>query len=191
MTASRRPIFRPTAVEHYRQSRQKDILPRFAAPPVLLLLWVLLGLFLVGVVVVVTWLSRVPTYVTGTGMVVDGMTYYSREIGHQAVALLFLPTNPAQPLYLAPGMPVRIQIGSLGQPMHATVTTVEPGVISPGQAQQRYGLGGTHLISEPSIVVLVKLPSTLPVQIYVGSLVSAQVQIGSHSILSLFPGPGL
>lgn len=188
MTASRRPIFRSTALEHYRQSRQKDMLPRFAAPPVLLLLWALLGLFLAGVVV--AWQIRVPTYVTGTGMVVDSMTYYSREIGHQAVALLFFPTDPAHPLYLAPGMPVRMQIGSLGQPMHTTVTTVEPGVISPGQAQQRYGLGSTHLISEPSIAVLVKLPSTLPVQIYGGSLVSAQVQIGSHSILSLFAGPG-
>ncbi|MBV9690195.1 MAG: hypothetical protein JO202_10860 [Ktedonobacteraceae bacterium] len=50
MTTSPRPIFRDRAIKHYLQGRQKDVLPHLIAPPIFLLLWMLLILLLVALV---------------------------------------------------------------------------------------------------------------------------------------------
>jgi uncharacterized RDD family membrane protein YckC len=47
MTASPRSIFRERAIKQYVQGRQKDVLPHLIAPPIFLLLWVLLVLLLI------------------------------------------------------------------------------------------------------------------------------------------------
>jgi hypothetical protein len=183
-------IFRSKAVEQYRQSREKDILPRFVAPPVFLALWVLLGLLLAGVMT--AWLGQMPTYVAGTGVVLNASAPAGEHTGQQSIALIFIPTNPGQPLRIVPGMPVSLQVSSQGQTINANIDSIEPGVISPGDAQRRYALGSdcTQIISEPSIAVIARLASTFPVQTYTGSSLTARVQIGSQSVLSLLPGLG-
>ncbi|GLV60014.1 hypothetical protein KDH_68370 [Dictyobacter sp. S3.2.2.5] len=55
MMHQRRPIFRQQAIQHYVQKREKDVLPRFVSPLLLLWLWILLfQLTLVGLLIYTT-----------------------------------------------------------------------------------------------------------------------------------------
>ena len=180
MATSKRSIFRNKALKQYAQSKEKDILPRFVAPPVFLFLWILPGLLLVSVVV--AWLGQIPTFVAGSGIVMKPDT----QTGH-TVAVIFLPATPT--LKLHAGMPVLLQIGSAEQ-MRSQIATVEPGVLSPSDAQQKYALNGalSQVITQPSIAVTVTLGQNIPAQTYAGSIVNAQVQVGTRDVLSLLPG---
>ncbi|MFL5662948.1 MAG: hypothetical protein ACJ8BW_16600 [Ktedonobacteraceae bacterium] len=184
MAASKRSIFRNKALKQYAQSREKDILPRFVAPPVFLFLWLLLGLLLISVVV--AWLGQIPTFAAGSGVVLK-QDAQSGQVQSEATAVIFVPAAPG--LNLRAGMPVLLQVGN-GQQIRSQIETVAPGVLSPNDAQQKYALNGalSQVITRPSIAVTVKLGSTIPVQTYAGSIVDAQVQVGTRHVLSLLPG---
>ena len=49
---AQRAIFRREALDHYMRGREKAVLPRYAAPPTLAFMWILLGLLLTGGVMV-------------------------------------------------------------------------------------------------------------------------------------------
>lgn len=54
-----RAIFRREALQHYMRGLEKTVLPRYAAPPTLALMWILLGLLLTaGVIVGVSYLGQ-------------------------------------------------------------------------------------------------------------------------------------
>ena len=183
MAASKRTIFRNKALHYYAQSRERDILPRFVAPPVFLFLWILLGLLLLAVLL--AWESQVPTYASGSGVVLNqGIK------GDEAVAVVFLPATPS--LKVRAGLPIQVQIGSTGPLLTSTIATVELGVISPSQARQRYALNGDlgQVITQPSIAVTVGLGPDVSTKLYAGSIVGAQVQVGTRRVLSLLPGIG-
>lgn len=187
MTASKRTIFRHKALQQYEQSRNKTVLPRYVSPPIFVCLWILLGLLIIAGVA--AWLGQVPTYVAGSGVVLDpGST--TQQGGNEAVAVVFVPATPS--LTLRPGLPVQLQIGSTGPQVASTITTVEPGIVSPNEARDRYALGGvaSAVITQPSVVVTARLGPSIPAQAYAGSIVSAQVQVGTRSVLSLLPGLG-
>lgn len=58
MSPQRRSIFRQRAIQHYIQKREKDILPHFVSPLVLLWLWLLLfQLTLIGLLIFTTFSS--------------------------------------------------------------------------------------------------------------------------------------
>lgn len=179
MAMSKRGIFRNKALKYYQQSQERDILPRFVAPPVFLFLWILLGLLLASTVL--AWLARVPTSVTGSGVVLDQKQAPSNASG--AVAALFLPATSSG--LVRPGQPVQVQIGA-DVPLTTTILTVEPGVKSPSEIRATYA----QVIAEPSVVVLIGLGPGISAQVYAGSLLQAQVQVGSQRILSLLPGIG-
>lgn len=183
MALSRRTMFRDKALQYYTQSREKDILPRFVTPPVFLFLWMLLVLLLAAAVL--AWLGQVPTYVTGSGVV---LSQVSKDGG--AVSVIFLPATPS--LHVQPGLPVRLQVGATGPVLSTTVATVDDAVISPAQARQRYKLTGdlASVITQPSIVITAMLGASTPAKTYAGSTVSAQAQVGSRRVLSLLPGIG-
>ena len=69
MSAQKASIFRQKAIQKYRESREKTVLPRFIAPPVFFLFWILLMLFFGAGLLV--WFGQVPAYVTGSGVVLD------------------------------------------------------------------------------------------------------------------------
>ena len=64
--------------------------------------------------------------------------------------------------------------------------------LSPEAARQLYRLNGMGalLITQPSIVVIIKLGTKLPATAYAGSLCTAKVEIGSQRLLALLPGLG-
>src|SRR5579875_1412417 len=173
MPLSNNTIFRSKTIQKYIQNREKSVLPRVIAPPVFLLCWLILMLLIAAGVAV--WLGQVPMYVSGAGAVL-GQHTSSQQTG-TAVAVIFLPPSSASQLHV--GLPIQLQIGQGGPVLHTTIDTVEYTPLSPQQVRQQYGLQ----VSAPSCVVIADLGSALPPRLYVGSLVQAQIQIGSESLL--------
>jgi hypothetical protein len=174
-------LFRSQALKHYMQDREKDILPRFVAPPMFLFLWTLIGLLLITLGI--AWFGEVPQYVTGNGLILE------QQAGTQ-VALLFFPVDPASPFSVRVGTPVHLRLEAGSKLQTHTVTHVEPGIIGPEEAQQRYQLGRaeTLVITGPSIAVFVSLEGT---QVRGQTLIQqAQLELGSRRLLTLVPGLG-
>jgi hypothetical protein len=179
MSTQKDSIFRQKAIQKYRESREKTVLPRFVAPPVFFLFWILL-ILLYGAGLLV-WFGQVPAYVTGSGVVLDttsSLTSGNRE----AVALLFVPSTSSG--HLRPGEPVQLQLVSTGVQITSAITAVEPQILSPSEVRKHYLLS----ITAPSLVVMVALGSQISGSVYAGSPVLAQIEVGSRPFLSLFPG---
>ena len=174
-------IFRSEALEHYIQSREKNILPRITTPPVFLCMWILLGLCITAITV--ACLAQVPVYANGSGIVLE----------RDAIVLVFLPTSPAHPLHIHSGAPVHLQIGVPGQTINSTIDRVETGVLSPADAQKRYGFAQKvpQLITGPSIAASIKLDATFPSLSYAGTIVNVQVQVGTTDVLSTLLGSAM
>jgi hypothetical protein len=185
MATTKRTVFRARALRYYAQSWERVTLPRFVAPPVFIFLWILLGLLFAATLL--AWLGQFPTYASGSGLVLDqGLT--TSNGGDEAMAAIFLPASPS--LTLRTGLPVQVQIGSTGPQLNTKIATVETSVMSPSAIRQRYHLTGAlaAVITQPSIILTVQLGSGVPVKMYAGSLVTAQVQVGTERVLSLLPG---
>jgi hypothetical protein len=182
MAASRRPMFRNKALAYYARSRERDILPRFVAPRAFVFLWILMALLLIATLG--AWLAQAPTYVIGSGVILD------TQGNSETTAVIFLPETSS--LHLRVGLPLLMQIGTAGPQLSSTIAAVEPGVMSPEQARKQYALNGdlALVITEPSIAVTVKLGPAIPAQMYAGSIVGAQVQVGTRRVLSLLPFVG-
>jgi len=175
-SASKRLIFRSKALEKYVQSREKSVLPRLVAPPVFALSWVVLVVLTAAGLV--AWLGQVPLYTTGTGLVLDQSATVS--LGNdEAVAVILLPATSS--VHLRTGLPVQVQVGS-GSPLPRTIDSVEPTILSPSAVLNSYKL----VVFEPSLVALVRLGPGMSSQLYAGSIVHAQIQVGSQRLLSLF-----
>ncbi len=177
ITASKDSIFRKEAVEKYLQNREKTILPRFVAPPVFLFCWCLLAIFLCTGLL--TWFGEVPVYVAGEGMVLNPAVPSS---GDSARALIFVPYNSA--LQLHAGQRVQVQLAGQAAQLTSTVQTVDRTLLSPQEVRQRY----QFVISLPSVAITVDLGSRFSARVYGGSVVLAQVEVGSRRLLSLLVG---
>lgn len=184
MAVSKRPIFRSQALQAYAQQRQKSVLPRFVAPPVFLLCWVLLALL--ASATIVAWLTRVPTYLSVSGIVL-AESVPNQQGNSEAVAALFVPASSVTPVRV--GQAAQVQIGSTGPQLTGTISTVDAAILSPAEVRQRFGLSGSlaQIVTQPSLVVMIRLGPTISAQTYAGSLVQSQIQIGTRSILSLLP----
>ena len=185
MLQSQRPLFREPARQHYLQKREKDILPRFVSPPTFVCIWIMLCLTVAVGIVAST--QKVPVLVNGVGLVLAQQQNRALEI-KEGTALVFLPASEAKQVHV--GESSRLQIGLTGPSYNSTIAQVEPGLLSPNDIYKRYGvLCSTMLtITEPSVVVYVRLVPSLSSHLYAGSPVRAQIQIGTQHLLSL---PGL
>ena len=180
-----RSLFRERAMAQYQQRQQQTMLPRLVSPPVFLCSWILLScLALAGGL---AWWAQVPIFVSGSG-VLQAQHGRSPSESMQVMALLFLPTSEASQVRV--GQPVQLQLASTDLQFTGTVSQIEPGAISPIEARQRYDLVGEAAASltQPSVVVVVKPATALAASPYAGSLVEAQIQAGTRSVLTLVPG---
>lgn len=102
-------------------------------------------------------------------------------------ALLFVPGNPSPALHAGEAIILRVALTI--EPFTGSIASVLPGVITPEEARERYALAGDQalVITQPSVVVQVTVEPGLPADVLPGSVVSAQVPVGSASLLSLFP----
>lgn len=176
MSSSKRSIFRDSVLQHYAQRRDKDVLPRFLAPPVFVCFWILLGLCLLGGLLIGS--TRVPISISVPGVLVP-----SEHVG-QLQALLFVDGDQQRELRL--GEPVQLQIGVSGPHLQLVVNTITPQVLSPTQIRVAYHLDASRglIVTQPSVVAIVTLKASSLLQKYIGSLVNAGVQVGSSSVFS-------
>jgi len=180
-------IFREQALKSYIERREKDVLPQLVTPPVFLFLWMLLGLFITAGLL--AWSAQVPVYLEGTGIILE-QPLPSISGQREAVAVIFFPALNTPKVRAR--LPVQVQVGRTGPQFTGTIGTVEPGVISPDEAHQRFALGNDVLqdVSGPSVAVTVPLGHGFPAQTFAGSVVHAQVQVGTQRLLALLPGLG-
>jgi hypothetical protein len=183
MPEENKAFFRAEAVQHYTRNSERDVLPRIIAPPVFLCLWLLLGLCCA--LLVLSWLVRVPIYTSAVGVIQPQATQ-AKGRAIEPEALLFLPVDAAHPVHIDRGSSVLLHIGS--QSMDTTVERVVAGVLSPGEIQRNYELqsGVASLVTSPSMVIAVNLTAAFQAPAYRGSRVSAQVEVRSSRVLSLF-----
>jgi hypothetical protein len=181
---SQQPLFRAQALEHYARSREKTVLPRFVSPLVFVCCWLLLGLLIVTTSL--AWLVRVPISTAVSGVVLPASPA-SQPAGSGTAALLFVPGNPSPALRV--GEAIILRVALTGEPFIGSIASLLPGVITPEEARERYALAGDQalVITRPSVVVQVTPGPGLPADVLPGSVVSAQVPVGSASLLWLFP----
>lgn len=182
--ASPQPLFRAQALAHYAQRREKSVLPHLVAPPVFLCCWLLLGLLILATVL--AWQAQVPMDTTASGALLPVQpTHHPTANGLEA--LLFVPAHPALALRVGDAVTVRVVL--TGEPFTGTIATILPGVMTPEEARQQYALTGdlALIITQPSVVVQVTVGPTLPPEALEGMSLSAQVQVGSQSVLALLP----
>jgi len=180
-------IFRQSAVIAYKRGREKDVVPRLISWPSIVCFWLLLAVFIAAGFL--AWDVQVPTYVDGSGVLLSQGDMSQPNSGGM-LAAVFLP--PDQAVHVRVGLPADVQIGSAGVYVQGTVAKVEPGIMSPDAVRKRYRLDGAGalLITQPSMVAIIRLSTTLPASAYAGSLLTAKVEIGSQRLLALFPGLG-
>ncbi len=185
MATGMQNVFRSKALEQYSLRWEKTILPRVVAPPVFLALWILLGLFLIATTF--AWLAEVPVYTTGSGVILSQESALTTG-SSDAVAAIFLPATTS--VTVKSGESVLVHIGTTGASFTTTVLSIQSHALSPDAIRQQYALSAStgQVVTEPSIVVLVGLGSAISVHTYAGSLVSAQIQVGTQRVLSLLPG---
>ena len=179
---SKRSLYRQNALEHYKQQREKDILPQLVSPPVFLCLWLLFTLMLTAGVV--AWCEQVPITISAGGIILNSTTPSTTA----SQAVVFIPASQAA--HLKVGMPISITILATGQQISTTIAAVQAENISPSAARQQYQLGDSaaNLVPGPSVVVQVQLGAAVPIKTYAGSVLSANIQVGSQRLLSLLPG---
>ena len=177
-TTPKLPIFRSKTLQKYMQNREKSVLPRIVAPPVFAFSWIVLTLLIAAGIA--AWLGQVPSYITGSGIILN--TSSIAKQGDGATAAILLPANAIS--YIRPGLPVQIQVGQAGPQLHRIIDRVSQNLLSPGAVRQKYGFE----VTDPSLVATVELGPTVSRYLYIGSPIQAQIQIGSQSLLTLFPG---
>jgi hypothetical protein len=181
-----RTIFRESALEAYRRNTTRDVLPRLTSWPAIACAWALIGVL--GAVVVLTWSVRVPMYIGASGVILSGTDQVAGS-GTETAAVLFVPPDQSGDLRI--GQPVHGWIGSTDAPVAGAVIRIEPDLLGPDAARERYGLGDrADLVTQPSNVVIVRLRQGLSPSAYGGSRVNAQIQVGTQRLLALFPGLG-
>lgn len=181
MHIPRRQIFRESALQHYLRNREKDVLLRILPVPMAVFLWVLLSIFLMAGLF--AWNERIPTYASGTGIV-------QASAGGSSIAIVFLPAGPSTTVHV--GESAQVQVGTGGQKVQGKVMEVEPNIMSPDSARAHFQLEGnsSFLVTQPSLIVLVRFNTPVSATTYAGSSLSAQIKVGSQRILSQLPGIG-
>jgi hypothetical protein len=172
-------IFREKALKHYAQSRKRDILPNFSSIPAAIFSWVLLGLLIATGLLV--WDTQVPLYTTGTGIVIQQPTKYAQSGNRETDILLFFSPNVGPKLRA--GLPVQLNMGATGQQLSSAITEIMPGTVTPREVLQSYGLQVSNpVLKQPAILAFVSLGTAFPNSVYDGSIVSAQVKIGTQAL---------
>jgi hypothetical protein len=175
-------IFRPEALRRRGEARNQPTLPRFTTPFANVCLWLLIGLLAVGAVAAAA--ASVPVFASGSALVVPGKQIGSTQ---PVVALAVLPASGVRP---QPGDRVSLRIG--GVRFQRSVASVEPGVVSPAEAQTRFGLSAdtAAMIGQPSVIAVVPiepLPGTDPASDYMGSAGQINIRTGSQRLGSFLP----
>jgi hypothetical protein len=186
MRHHQRMIFRQKAWETYVDKQEQAVLPRFVTPRVFVFCWLLFALLLCAGGL--AWWATVPVYAAGSGILLE-QPLASHPASHEMVALIFVPASHV--LSIQRGVSIHLQLDKADPGGSGLVERVETGLISPQDARRRYSLNSTAalLITHPSMVVWVRVTPPLSEHLYVESIISAQVPIGTQRLLTLLFQP--
>ena len=178
-------IFRPEAVRRHTESRDRAVLPRFVSPRTFLALW--LSLALITAMGVTAWFVQVPIYAVGSAVAVERP---GQQLRGEAIGVVFLPAQFRETL--RPGQTVFLDLPGAAARVPRPILEVQPDILSPAAARDRFSLDGAAAgaITAPVVAVFVALapfPSGLPASAYTGSIYTAEIEIGSRRLLSLLP----
>jgi hypothetical protein len=175
--------FRAAAVDRYRARRAENAAPALSLPRTRTATWLVGGL-LVGVMAM-AWFIRLPVYVPGVAVIVDSPQ------GPQIATLVAADSLPR----LQVGQAVHVAIGGNNQRLHRTITQLDGASLSPDDVPRRLALselarGMVVMLDGPTTIAFAPLesvPGQYPAKAYVGSVVRADVEVGTRSILGLVP----
>lgn len=174
-------IFRPSALERYRQRREERILPRVLATPVFLSGWLLLALLLLGECLI--WTIGVPMSIAciGTTWVEEtsSISYQHRT----APIVLFVPASEARTI--RNGDTAHVQIEN-GPSIDGKTVSVAPTPLDPSEVERIYSFSDSKL-DQPVTVIGIQ-PSD-NIAIHANERVQGQIQSGTRNILSLLFQP--
>ncbi|WP_220197583.1 hypothetical protein [Ktedonospora formicarum] len=178
-------IFREEAIEEYIQKRERDILPRFLSPSLILLLYVLLCLLLITGFLISY--REIPIFAAGSGIILPGESANVFK-DNTAVIMVFLPAQYAAQIRV--DAYAQLEVMPTGQQFTGTIKHIEAGSIGLDEARKRYRLNdrAAQSIAQSSVAATILPAAVHPAHLSAGDPVSAQVQIGSQRLLSLFSG---
>lgn len=178
MSEAPRTIFRSDAITRYAEARQQDVLPRLIRPRYFLYQWGML--FLIGIAALAAWLTPVPLWVRGEGLLHP--TQDTRTL--EAVVFLAPSTLPN----LQEGQTLTLTLAD-GQRINATAVRVEHDVSSPASVRARFG--DAAVVAAPVVVVTTTFPASAlsgTASQYADARLMADLQIGTRPVLSFLPG---
>src|SRR5205823_3950850 len=137
------------------------------------------------------WSRDVPTFATSSGIVMAhpaAQPSGTKPMPAMPMAVFFFPPVQLQNLRL--GESIRLHVNSSGLQLNTQITSIDPNVMNPTALRSRFHLeNAALLITQPSAAVEVKLDPAFAAA-YEGSVMTADVQVGSRRLVSLLPGVG-
>src|SRR5947207_13039183 len=131
MVVPEKKIFRQNAITAYKRSLEKADVPRLISWPIIVCLWLLLGVLIAACFL--AWYVQVPNYVDGSGIILARGDMLQPAYG-EMVAVIFLP--PVQAAHLRVGLPVKLQIGTGDLIVYITIAQVSICKWSPNSIRQ-------------------------------------------------------
>jgi hypothetical protein len=176
-------------MQHYAQSREKRVVPKFISLRVVPYFWILIGLLMVGLVI--TTMIEIPIYTSALGLVIDGNRF--PEVDDQVVLAVFVPSEGHPDL--REGQDVLVQFSQDGDRVSRTVVAVMPEVFSPAMARQRFDLPEalTALIDHSVYIAIVRvqpIPGSYLPPADAGGVYRVDLRAGSLRLITLLPGIG-
>ena len=186
VSSGKKSIFRSKALRSYPDRDQRAASYTLATPGSLYLLWALL--VLVVFFGLITWLTEIPDYTpavavaTNTGASENGTTAAT-------IIVIFVAADHINKLRV--GQNVIFKLNAAHHNVIAKIFAVEPEVLTPQAAQERFdpGLPFSN-IAEPKAVAFARLDpesSSAWLLDYRGGSIDAWVETDSKPVLSLFP----
>jgi hypothetical protein len=175
--------FRSAAVERYHAGRGAAVLLSLGLPPVAPVALALLALF--GALVAFAAVARIPVYVPGVAVVVQGRPGDTSGV----YAALLLPADSLS--RLQPGQPAYLDLGQDGARLRSETVALEPDVISPDGLASRLSMGelgrrAMFILSGPVAVAYAPLDQAAAGD-YLGGVIQVNVETGSRPVLALVP----
>ncbi|MCP3100116.1 hypothetical protein LZ198_14665 [Myxococcus sp. K15C18031901] len=190
MSAPPSSIFRTGALERFVQGRAQLVLPAFIAPRAQVLLWLTLCTLLACGAL--AWSAWLPRFESGVAVVVKGPRVQDGVGPDESALLVFL--SPDALASLQPGQPLVVEPSSPAAGLRADVLAVEPRVLSPQDARERFGAALLPPRAEagPSAVLVARLqatPGAPSAEALLGARFPVSVRVGSQRLLELLvPG---
>jgi hypothetical protein len=187
-------LFRPDAVRRYAEAHEDTVQLRSIRPRLIALLWLLL--IVLALATTATWLVRVPVEASVPAVVV-ALPEVARSAHPPHAVIAFV--SPAQLAKVQVRQPLHLTFSVATATFHldATISAVEPRAWSAATLRRRFALAGSvvRAFAGPVGLVIATLPpgpDGASARIATGQLISADLAIGSRSLLGLISGgPGM